>query len=109
MTQIKNFILMILNVAALAAVMPILEYDLSKSLKPSFDWLPTYPVVDLLILSITSIVAIYNIAILFFVITRKLRNHRRWLWLSTVLIWMGIAFIVLLLGKSFLPIYFPGM
>lgn len=108
MNQIKNFLLTILNVAALATVMPILEYDLSKSLKPGFDWLPTYRILDLILISIVSIVAIYNIAILFLVIVRSLNNHRRWLWLATVLIWMVIGFIVLLLGKSFLPIYFPG-
>ena len=108
MNKIKNFILIILNVAALAAVMPTVEYDLSKLLKPNFDWLPTYPVVDIALASIIAIVAIFNISILFFALVYALRNHRRWLWLSTVLIWAGVGSVVLLLGKSFLLIYFFG-
>ncbi len=104
MNQLKNIFLMILNMAIFAVAMPILEYDLSKTLKPQFEWLPTIPALDITLISIASIIAIYNISILFLVVVKDLRNFRRWTWFSTIMAWFLIAVVVLVLGTSFLPI-----
>lgn len=87
--------------------MPILEYDLSKTIKPDYDWLPTSPIVDIAIVSVASIIAIYHIALLFLIIVKRLNNYQRWIWLGTLVIWSLVGVMVLMLGKSFLPIYFP--
>lgn len=99
---------MILNILVLAVTMPILEYDLSKTIKPDYDWLPTNPVIDITIVSVASIIAIYHIALLFLIIIRRLKSYQRWIWLGTLIIWSIIGVMVLMLGKSFLPIYFPS-
>ncbi len=108
MNQLKNLGLLVLNILILAVSMPILEYDLNKTLKPDYDWLPTYPVVDIIIVSVASIFAIYHIALLFLIITRRLNIYKRWIWFGTLVVWSLIGIMVLMLGKSFLPIYFPS-
>ena len=108
MDSFKSFVLLVLNILALALAMPVLEYDLNKLINPDYGWLPTNSVADILIISIVFILAIYHISVLFFVIIRKFYGHNKIIWFGTSVIWTLTGTMILILGKSFLPIYFPA-
>lgn len=107
--RIKNLLFLIANITVLFIALPLIEYDLSKTIEPNLAWLPTYPVPDLIILSFASILAIYNTCILFFVLLRDLKQFGRWLLAGTVLAWLFIGVAALVLGNSFLPILWPSL
>lgn len=109
MTRTKSIILLLLNIFVLVVALPVVEYDLNKSIKDQLIWLPTNPALDLVLLSIACIIAIYNICLLFFIITRKLHVFELWLKISTAFSLFLVALVVLILGSSFLPIYFPSL
>lgn len=106
MKKLINLLLLIVNILALTTVLPIIEYDLSKSFMPSTGWLKSYPAIDLMLLSIVSIVAIYNISLLFLAMLGRLIIPERVLWINTITAWTLVGIVALILGDSFLPILF---
>ena len=107
MSCAKNLCLILLNLGILALALPLVEYDVSKTLHPQSNWLPTHSALDLILLSVASILAIYHLSVMMFVVFRRLDGYRRWLWRSTIVVLALVCVVIALQGRNFLAIYLP--
>lgn len=102
-----NFILVGVNTTILLVSALVGEYEVAKLTHPAVSWIPSPSGLSLTLVGLASLVAIVNLAVLIFVIMRRLPHHRRWLWWTTTVGMILVLGLVMVYGTNFMQVLWP--